>query len=132
MFPVVFLGPKSNPDLVPKILVALYVSHAAVTKIFAKTQPSQSDQNSHNAAPSPKIKFSPPVAQLLSPAAYSPQSTYRHLTIFFAIVFYFDIILVLPLGASCGALQAERSRVRFPIVLLEFFIEIILPTALWP
>jgi hypothetical protein len=130
MFSVVFLGPKANPDLVPKILVALYVPHAAVTKIFAKTEPSQSDQNSHNAAPSPKIKFSPPIAQLLSPAAYSQQYTYRHLTVFFAIVFYFDIIL--PLGARCGVLQAERSRVRFPIALLEFFIEIILPTALWP
>ena len=30
------------------------------------------------------------------------------------------------------ALQAGRSRVRFPMVSLEFFIEIILPAALWP
>ena len=29
-------------------------------------------------------------------------------------------------------LQAGRSRVRFPLVLLEFFIDIILPAALWP
>jgi len=29
------------------------------------------------------------------------------------------------------ALQAGRSRVRFPIVSLEFFIDIILPAALW-
>ena len=29
------------------------------------------------------------------------------------------------------ALQAGRSRVRFPVVSLEFFINIILPTALW-
>jgi hypothetical protein len=37
-------------------------------------------------------------------------------------------------GAVCWstALQAGRSRVRFPIVSLDFFIEIILPTALWP
>jgi hypothetical protein len=30
------------------------------------------------------------------------------------------------------ALQAGRSRVRFPMVSLEFFIDIILPVALWP
>jgi len=29
-------------------------------------------------------------------------------------------------------LQARRSRVRFPMVVLEFFIDIILPSALWP
>ena len=41
-------------------------------------------------------------------------------------------------GASGGAvgwgtaLQAGRSHVRFPMLLLEFFIDIILPAALWP
>ena len=30
------------------------------------------------------------------------------------------------------ALQAGRSRVQFPMVSLEFFIDIILPAALWP
>jgi hypothetical protein len=30
------------------------------------------------------------------------------------------------------ALQTERSRDRFPIMWLEFFIDIILPTTLWP
>ena len=29
-------------------------------------------------------------------------------------------------------LQAGRSRVRFPMVSLEYFIDIILPVALWP
>jgi len=29
-------------------------------------------------------------------------------------------------------LQAGRSRVRFPIASLEFFVDIILPAALWP
>ena len=42
------------------------------------------------------------------------------------------------LGASGGAvglgtaLQAGRSRVRFPMVSLEFFIDIIFLAALWP
>jgi len=31
-----------------------------------------------------------------------------------------------------STLQAGRSRVRFPSVSLEFFIDIILPAALWP
>jgi hypothetical protein len=31
-----------------------------------------------------------------------------------------------------AALQTGRSRVRFPMVSLDFFIDIILPTALWP
>jgi hypothetical protein len=38
-------------------------------------------------------------------------------------------------GGAVGwgtALQTGRSRVRFPIVSLEFFIDIILPAALWP
>ena len=34
---------------------------------------------------------------------------------------------------GCGnALQTGRSRVRFPMVSLQFFIDIILPAALWP
>ena len=38
-------------------------------------------------------------------------------------------------GGAVGwgtALQAGRSRVRFPMVSLEFFIDIILPAAVWP
>jgi hypothetical protein len=38
-------------------------------------------------------------------------------------------------GGAVGwgtALQARRSRVRFPMVSLKFFIDIILPTPLWP
>jgi hypothetical protein len=31
-----------------------------------------------------------------------------------------------------NALQTGRSRVRFPMVSLDFFIDIILPVALWP
>ena len=33
---------------------------------------------------------------------------------------------------SGTALQVGRSRVRFPIVSLEIFIDIILPATLWP
>jgi len=37
-------------------------------------------------------------------------------------------------GAVGGgtALQAERSRVQFPMVSLKFFMAIILPAAVWP
>jgi len=36
------------------------------------------------------------------------------------------------LHVKCTALQVGRSRVRFPVVSLVFFIDIILPAALWP
>ena len=38
-------------------------------------------------------------------------------------------------GGAVGldtALEAGSSRVRFPMLLLEFFIDIILPAVLWP
>jgi len=35
-------------------------------------------------------------------------------------------------GGHTVTLQAGRSRVRFRMVSLEFFIDIILPAALWP
>jgi len=34
--------------------------------------------------------------------------------------------------SSGTALQVGRARVRFPMVLLGFFIDIIIPAALWP
>jgi hypothetical protein len=40
-----------------------------------------------------------------------------------------DIVLV---WAKLVALQAGKSRVRFPMVSVEFFIDIILSVALWP
>jgi hypothetical protein len=33
---------------------------------------------------------------------------------------------------SGTALEAGRSRVRFPMVSLEFYIDVTLPAALWP
>jgi len=47
-------------------------------------------------------------------------------------------ILLYSIGArgdavgSGTALQAGRSRVQLPMVLMEFFIDIIFPAALWP
>jgi hypothetical protein len=35
-------------------------------------------------------------------------------------------------SSYCTTLQTSRSRVRFPMVSLEFFSDIILPVALWP
>ena len=87
MLSVVFLGPGANPDLEPIINVALHVSYTAVTKILAKPQPSQRDQNSHYAAPPQKKRNSSPCAQFLSCSAYSQQSTSRHPNFFLPIVF---------------------------------------------
>jgi len=41
------------------------------------------------------------------------------------------LTLPLPSGGAVG-LQAGSSRVRFPTVSLELFIDIILPSAAWP
>jgi len=71
-FFVVFLGPRANAELVPKIHVALHACHAALPeinfKIFAKTQTFQSDQNFVTLLPSKHQLISN--AQLPSPAAY--------------------------------------------------------------
>jgi len=52
---------------------------------------------------------------------------------------YPKYVLILEKLRTCGgavgwgtALQVGRSRVRFPIVSLEFFIDIILPATVWP
>ena len=47
----------------------------------------------------------------------------------------YGIIYIRACGGTVGsgpALQAERSWVQFPMVSLEYFIDIILPAALWP
>jgi hypothetical protein len=46
-----------------------------------------------------------------------------------------QVLAFCALGGAVGrgtALQAGRSRVRFPDVALEYFIDTILPAALWP
>jgi len=70
----------------PKSTLHCIFLFTAVAKIFAKLQPSQRDQNSHNAA-LPKYN-SASCAQFLSYSAYSQQFTSRHLTFFLAIVFF--------------------------------------------
>ena len=51
------------------------------------------------------------------------------------IIIIIIIIIIGGRGSAVGlgtALQTGRSRVRFPIVALEFFIDIILPSTVWP
>ena len=82
-----------------------------------------------------------------------PQSAYcevwtEHLSVIYIIIIIIIIIIIKPAnahniysrlvfmnsrfgGTRWGtALQAERSRVRFPMVSIEIFIDIIFPTAL--
>jgi len=48
-------------------------------------------------------------------------------------IFGVSFVVVLPLLCDWGtALQTGRLRVRFPMVLEEFFVDIILPATLWP
>ena len=54
-------------------------------------------------------------------------------TIHSAVVVY--VLPEISAGNAVGwgnALQARRSRVRFQMVSMEFFIDLILPSALWP
>jgi uncharacterized membrane protein YhaH (DUF805 family) len=54
---------------------------------------------------------------------------------YFIIIIIIIIIIIGGLGGAVGwgtALQTERSRVRFPMVSVDFFIDIILLVALWP
>ena len=56
---------------------------------------------------------------------------FKHLSLFT----YPYISTIGACGGAVGrgtALQAGRSRVRFPMVSLEFLIDIILPATLWP
>ena len=54
------------------------------------------------------------------------------------LIFFFFAVLLSRGHAAGGAvslgtaLQTGRSRVRFPMVSLEFFIDITLPAAIWP
>ena len=44
----------------------------------------------------------------------------------------FCVVILLYILIKFTAIRVGRSRVRFPMVSLEFFIDIILPAALWP
>jgi hypothetical protein len=64
---------------------------------------------------------------------------YVHVTVFYCelytglcTVYSMTPNCVLSHNRFCTVLQAWRSRVRFSMVSLEFFIDIILPVALWP
>jgi hypothetical protein len=46
--------------------------------------------------------------------------------------FVLYIIIIIQYNFISAALQTGRSRVRFPMMPLEIFIDIILPVALWP
>jgi hypothetical protein len=52
------------------------------------------------------------------------------------IAVYLNVNLIIP--GACGSAVVKalrytgRSRVRFPMVTVEFFSDIILPVALWP
>jgi len=71
-------------------------------------------------------------------SAYRPHKNYTRILIYISVLFNIYIYIYIYIGARGGAvgwgtaLQAGRSRVRFPTVSFEFFIYIILPAALWP
>jgi len=75
-----------------------------------------------------------------APATFTPHEIYpgSHFCKRLSQPLFYVLYLFLMWGAGGGpfgwgtALQAGRSRVRFMMVSLEFFIDIILPAALWP
>ena len=81
---MVFLSPRANVELAPKIHVALHASHAALPstkfEILVKTQSSKRDENFVPLRPSQHK--TQPKNQLLSSAAPSQQSTSHTLTFF--------------------------------------------------
>jgi hypothetical protein len=52
--------------------------------------------------------------------------------LFGASVFVSATKHILVMNNRKSVVQAGRSRVRFPIVSLEYFIDLILPATLWP
>ena len=66
----------------------------------------------------------------------TPFGRLRYITLSpYALFFYLRSLFQGARGGAVGwgtALQAGRSRVRFPMVSMEFFIDITLSVALWP
>ena len=73
-----------------------------------------------------------PTVTPLKRSKIEDRTTFRKYVINNVFILLITSLLVRILFNPGTALQAGRSLVRFPMVSLEFFIDIILPAALWP